>query len=118
MSLPKLTPTTLDDLAFKRFKAVFNLSGAWAIKDDPHTFAKEWLRVLEWCDPQELTRGVDNWIASGKDKWPTPGQLYGVIVESRPVKVRTEAYESPEPDGVWRQITRKDGTVITRWSPQ
>lgn len=94
MSLPKLTPTDLDTLVFKRFRAVFNLSGAWAMKDDPTTFAAEWLRVLQWSSPAEVKRGVDAWLASGKDKWPTPGQLFHQIQETQPKRVYAAKVEA------------------------
>lgn len=107
MSLPKLTPTDLDTLVFKRFRAVFNLSGAWALKDDPSTFAQEWMRVLKWSHPEEVSRGVDRWLAGGKDKWPTPGQLFHCILETQPQR-RQEMMAEEESDWYAFPVTAKD----------
>lgn len=115
----QFSPTDLQAL-FTRFRVMFGYFGAGALKaggEDAKLFTEEWWGKLRGRNTVDVTRAADAWIAGSHDKWPTPGQLLKELYDAQPTKSKAEVLDAPEPHGVWRPITRKDGTVITRWSP-
>lgn len=116
MTLPKLTPTDLDLLVFKRLKAIYGMKGAWAMKDDPAAFTVEWMKMFRYFHPEEMTRGVDIWLTKSKDEWPRPGQLLECIVDSRPKKESVAFVDALDEDACgcqpgcrWRRYHLENG---------
>ena len=81
------TPTDLSSL-FLRLRSVYGLKGAWALRDESSEEAKvfrnEWWRLLKHVTTEEAEQAVDLWASGTKDRWPTPGELYGSIMDRRP----------------------------------
>lgn len=98
MSLPKLSPTDLDTLVFKRFRGVYGYAGAWAMKEDPATFSAEWLKMFRHLSPREVTRGVDVWMTRKVSEWPKPGELLDCIKDSEPKRDGTVYKDSVRED--------------------
>lgn len=83
-----LTSTALKPV-FQRLHSIYGFAGAWALKDEgeeARLFKAEWLRVLRWCTSTEIDAAVDLWVGSGKEAWPKPGQLLGMVLEARPTR--------------------------------
>ena len=113
-----LSPTDLK-AQFARFKALYGTFGAPGLKDDATLFTNEWWGKLKEFRSDEVTKAVDTWLASGKDKWPLPGQLRALIFQARGDQNQSKVKTDPSfwnedicPCGCrWNWFKIREGTI-------